>query len=113
MSTYEEVHAGAVVLGHDGNSWGVEQITHEDGITVVTLVRHGARVAGYPPAGTEVTVIEPADVSEEARAAQVLIDAFGSVELIGEIYSAFVDHPGDAMASLEAAFRAAGFEVED
>lgn len=84
VSTYEQVHAGDVVLGHDGNAWGVEQIVHDDGVTVVTLVRHGERVTGRPPAGTEVTVLAPADVRAEGWAAQQLIDAFGSVVLIRE-----------------------------
>lgn len=84
MSTYEQVHTGDVVLGHDGDTWGVEQIVHDDGVTVVTLVRHGERVTGRPPAGTEVTVLVPADVRAEEWAVQQLIDAFGPVELIGE-----------------------------
>lgn len=83
MTTYEQVHSGAVVLGHDGALWGVEHIQHEPTLAV-TLVRHGRRLTGYPPAGTEVTVVEPADVSGELTAAQNLIDAFGSVELIAE-----------------------------
>lgn len=83
MTTYEEIHTGAVVLGHDGATWGVEQIVHEP-VLAVTLVRHGFRTTGYPPPRTEVTVIVPADVSEEFRAAQLLGDAFGGVDLIAE-----------------------------
>lgn len=74
MASYEQVHAGDTVLGHDGNVWGVESIDHGPPL-VVTLVKHGERVTGYPPAGTEVTVIEAADVRAEQWAAQVLIDA--------------------------------------
>lgn len=87
MTTYEQVHAGAVVLGYDNQAWGVEQIMHSPTLAV-TLVRHGARVTGYPPAGTEVTVLDPADVRAEEWAAQVLIEAFGSVELLGERWEA-------------------------
>jgi hypothetical protein len=83
--TYEHLHAGVVVLGGDGEPWGVEQILHEPQLAV-TLVRHGQRVTGYPPAGTAVTVIDPADVRAEEWAAQVLIDAFGPVQLIGEAW---------------------------
>jgi hypothetical protein len=83
MTTYEQVHAGATVLGHDGQVWGVEAIDREPHLSV-TLVRYGQRVTGYPPAGTPVTVIEPADVRAEAWAAQQLIDAFGSVEIVSE-----------------------------
>lgn len=83
MTTYEQVHSGAVVLGHDGALWGVEHIEREPTLAV-TLVRHGQRVTGWPPAGIEVTVIDQPDMSAEFWAAQNLIDAFGSVELIAE-----------------------------
>jgi hypothetical protein len=86
-TTYEQLHAGAIVLGGDGEPWGVEQIDHEPQLAV-TLVRLGQRVTGYPPLGTPVTVIDPADVRAEEWAAQVLIDAFGSVQLIGERWEA-------------------------
>lgn len=85
MTTYEEVHSGAVVLGHDGALWGVEHIEHEPAL-MVTLVRPGFSMTGYPPPGTEITVVVPADVSAEARAAGLLIEAFGSVDLIAEHY---------------------------
>ena len=87
MARYEDIHVGAVVLGHDGAAWGVQAIDRVP-VLAVTLVRHGARVTGYPPPGTEVTVIDPVDVTEEARAVQVLIDAFGPVELISERWEA-------------------------
>lgn len=86
-ATYEQLHAGAIVLGGDGSPWGVEQILFQPTLAV-TLVRLGERVTGYPPAGTPVTVIDPADVRAEEWAAQVLIDAFGPVELIGERWEA-------------------------
>jgi hypothetical protein len=87
VTTYEQVHSGAVVLGHDGALWGVEAIMREP-VLSVTLVQHGRRVTGYPPAGTEVTVIEDADVAAEFRAAEVLANAFGPVELVAE----WIDH---------------------
>lgn len=86
MTTYEGVHAGDVVLGHDGELWGVEQITHAPQLAV-TLVKGGGehRITGYPPAGTEVTVFQRADVSSELLAAQALIDAgLGPLELLSE-----------------------------
>ena len=83
MTTYEEVHTGAVVLGHDGDLWGVEHIEREPALAV-TLVKHGQRVTGYPPAGTPITVVEPADVTAEARAAQTLIDAGFDVGIVRE-----------------------------
>lgn len=84
MDTYETVHAGDVILGHDGQEWGIEQIDHSGGMTVVTLVRFSERVTGQPPAGTPVTVLSRADTIEEARAFAVLQQSFGDVSLIGE-----------------------------
>jgi hypothetical protein len=85
MPGYEQVHAGDTVLGHDGDVWGVEAIDHGPPLAV-TLVKHGGavRVTGYPPAGTPVTVVEPADVGAEERAYAVLTEAFGPIEILGE-----------------------------
>lgn len=83
MASYEQVHAGDIVLGHDGELWGVEAIDHEPQLAVV-LVKHGYRVVGYPPAGTPITVVTPAKVAAEARAAQVFIDAGLDVEIVHE-----------------------------
>lgn len=85
MATYEDVHAGDVVLGHDGEVWGVEYIARVPSLVVVLIREGGAyRVTGRPPAGTEVTILQHADVSGEASAAQVFIDAGLDVELISE-----------------------------
>lgn len=85
MTTYEQVHAGATVLGHDGDVWGVEVIDHGPPLAV-TLVKDGGhtRVTGYPPPGTPVTVVTPADVRAEERAAQMFIDAGLGVEVVSE-----------------------------
>jgi hypothetical protein len=83
MSTFEQVHAGDTVLGHDGEVWGVKAIDHVPYLAV-TLIKYGQQVTGYPPAGTPVTVVAPADLSAEFWAAQVLIDAGFDVELIAE-----------------------------
>ncbi len=83
MATYEQVHAGDTVLGHDGELWGVEGIDHVPQLAV-TLVKHGRRITGYPPPGTGVTVVTSADVGAEAAAAQVFIDAGLGVEIVSE-----------------------------
>lgn len=85
MTTYEGVHAGDTVLGHDNDVWGVEVIDHGPPL-VVTLVKDEGRtrVTGQPPAGTPVTVVARADVAAEARAAQVFIDAGFELEILGE-----------------------------
>jgi hypothetical protein len=83
MSGYEQVHAGDIVLGHDGELWGVAGIDREPQLTV-TLVRHGRRIVGYPPPGTPVTVVNPAGTEAEAAVAQVLIDAGFAIEIVGE-----------------------------
>ena len=84
MDTYETVHAGDVVLGHDGQEWGVAAI----GGGAVTLVRFGEQVTGYPPGGTPVTVLSRADTIEEARAYDVLRASYGDVEVLGEVWTA-------------------------
>jgi hypothetical protein len=81
--TYETVHAGDIVLGHDGQLWGVEAIEHEP-VLAVTLVQNGSRVVGRPPAGTPVTVVTRADTSAEQRAVNALLGQGLSVELISE-----------------------------
>lgn len=83
MATFEQVHAGDTVLGHDGEVWGVKGIDHVPHLAV-TLVKYGQQVVGYPPPGTPVTVVTPADLSAEFWATQILIDAFGAVEVISE-----------------------------
>jgi hypothetical protein len=83
MPGYEQVHAGDIVLGHDGQEWGVAEIQHAPHLAV-TLVRHGARITGYPPAGTPITVITPADFSAEAHAWQALDAAGLQPEILGE-----------------------------
>lgn len=83
MAGYEDVHTGDVVVGHDGELWGVQTIVSGPPLSV-TLVRHGTRVTGQPPAGTEVTIHSRADVSAEAYAFGLLASAFGDVALIGE-----------------------------
>jgi hypothetical protein len=81
--TYEEVHAGDHVLGHDGDIWGVAEIEHVPRIAV-TLVKPGCRVTGYPPAGTPVTIVARSDVTAEHAAAGVLIAAGFNIDIISE-----------------------------
>jgi hypothetical protein len=83
MAGYEQVHAGDIVLGHDGELWGVASIDHAPQLAV-TLVRPGHRVTGYPPRGTPVTVVQAADVQAEAQTADILIGALGPIEILGE-----------------------------
>lgn len=85
MATYEQVHAGDTVLGHDNDVWGVEAVDHGPPLAV-TLVKHNrtVRVVGYPPPGTPVTIITRADLAAEERAAQNFIDAGFNVEIISE-----------------------------
>lgn len=77
MATYEEVHAGATVLGHDNDVWSVEAIDVTPAWTAVTLVKDEGRtrVTGYPPPGTPVTILSSPDLSAEAAAWQVLAEA--------------------------------------
>jgi len=85
VPTYEEVHAGDHVLGHDGDLWGVEAIEHVPRLAV-TLVKPGHKVTGYPPAGTPVTIVHRSDIAAELAAAQVLIDGGFNIEIVAERY---------------------------
>lgn len=86
MATYEEVHAGATVLGHDHDTWGVESIVKDAGHIVVTLVKDEGRtrVTGYPPPGTPVTILSSPDLPDESAAWQVLADAGLDPEIVYE-----------------------------
>jgi hypothetical protein len=75
---YERVLTGDIVLGHDGELWGVAGIQHAPQLAV-TLTRYGTTVTGYPPAGTPVTVVQPAGV-------QAFIDAGLAPEFLGEMW---------------------------
>lgn len=86
MTTYEQVHAGDHVLGHDGEVWGVAEIDHAPALRVV-LVRPGHRVQGWPPAGTAATIVHRADVSAEFAACELLARCGLGVELLGERYA--------------------------
>lgn len=83
MTTYEQVHAGDHVLGYDGDVWGVAALDQSP-VLRVEMVKPGARLVGYPPAGTEVVVLAAQDVSAEAAAWSVL-NALGLCpEILGE-----------------------------
>jgi hypothetical protein len=86
VATYEALHAGDLVLGDDGEVWGVSYISHVPQLTV-TLVRPGNAVTGCPPLGMPVTVVQRADVTEEFRAAHFLIMGLGAVEILGETWT--------------------------
>jgi hypothetical protein len=83
--TYEDVHAGDHVLGHDSEVWGVAEIDHAPALRVV-LVRPGHRVQGWPPAGTPVTIVHRADVSAESAAVEALLSAGLTPELMREVW---------------------------
>lgn len=88
MTTWDQVHAGDVVIGHDGQTWGVESIAPHPAGPVVTIVRHGQRATGQPPPGTPITVIESTDMTAEAHAFNVLAAAGLQPELLRESYRA-------------------------
>lgn len=84
MTTFEDLHAGDHVLGHDNDTWGVAAITRSPRL-VVALVKPGSRLVGYPPPGTPVTVLHRADIRVEEMAAGVLIaGGLGEIEIISE-----------------------------
>lgn len=78
MATWEAAHAGDIVLGHDGLTYGVIDVVRGDPRgPVVTMIRHGV-VSGpaQPPPGTPIVILEAADVGAEAA-------AFSMFELAG------------------------------
>lgn len=87
MATYEDVHAGDLVLGYDNAVWGVAAVERVPRLAV-TLVRHGARMTGWPPAGTEVSIVQRADVTAEHAAAGVLLAAGFNLDIISEYWTA-------------------------
>lgn len=87
MSTWEDVHAGAIVGGHDGLLYGVLSIdhTHASG-PIVTLTRYGV-VTGpaQPPPGTPIAIISQPDLTAEGYAFEVLAAGGLQPELLGEM----------------------------
>jgi hypothetical protein len=86
VSSWETVHAGDTVLGHDGLTYGVLEIVHGDpqGPTV-TLTRFGVTVGpAQPPPGTPITVLSTTDMSAEARAFAALAEAGLAPQVIRE-----------------------------
>jgi hypothetical protein len=84
-ATWEQTHAGDIVLGHDGLAYGVADIVLGDPRgPIVTLTRFGEQLVAQPPPGTPITVIQPVDTDLEARAFAVLADAGLAPEVIRE-----------------------------
>lgn len=86
--TYGQLHAGDIVLGDDGEQWGVEYVATQYGPGTtpfaVGLVRHGRRVVGYPSPHAEVVVVQQADTALEAGAFETLQAAGLNPEVISE-----------------------------
>jgi hypothetical protein len=69
MNTWEDVHAGDIVLGHDNARYGVAEIEHgSPGGPRITLRRGGYRTTAQPPPRTPITILGRADVDDEANA---------------------------------------------
>jgi hypothetical protein len=68
-STYGQLHAGDVVLGADGEPWGVWRLwRYEGGQLTIVLMRGEREVTGYPRPDEPVTVVHRCDTSAEAAA---------------------------------------------
>jgi hypothetical protein len=87
VDTWGSLHAGDVVLGGDPPvEWGVERVVFGEvgqGLQV-TLVRHGERATAMIKAHLPVVVVRRADTSEEYRAAETLLAAGLTPEVIEE-----------------------------
>lgn len=88
QSTWAALHAGDVIVGADGDTWGVVLTSQATifGPFVITLYRLGREVIGYPPADGVVTVVQRADTRAERAAWSVLSDAGIEAEIIGETW---------------------------
>jgi hypothetical protein len=80
VTTWAAVHAGDIVLGHDGQEWGVLAVSSP----AVTLTRYGRTVAGRPDPADPVVITRPADHAATATAVDVLIAAGFVPEIISE-----------------------------
>lgn len=86
--TWDDVHAGDVIIGHDGQAYGVEDICPDPvrGPTI-TLIRHGIRTGpAQPPPGTPIRIAQRAETSGEAYAFGVLAAAGLNPQVIRESY---------------------------
>lgn len=81
-ATWEQVHVGDVVLGHDGLTYGVAGVAPGP---IITLYRHG-QISGpaQVPPGTPVTILQRADTAAEARAFAILAEAGLNPQIIRE-----------------------------
>lgn len=75
MTTWAECHAGDIVIGYDGQTWGVESIAPHPAGPAVTIVRHEQRLTAQPPGDTPIERLDEADVSAEAAAFATLTAA--------------------------------------
>ncbi len=73
--TWDTVHTGDVVLGHDQLEYGVAGIEPSPAGPIVTITRYGQRSIAQPPPGTPITVLARADMSAEAQAFAILAGA--------------------------------------
>lgn len=83
VSTWADVHAGYVVLGHDGYEWGVLAVDREHDLSV-TLTRYGRRITGHPDPSASVVITQTVDLAEQRDACQALINAGFPVHILSE-----------------------------
>jgi hypothetical protein len=90
--TYDaDARPGDIIRGGDGNVWQIAEMDRESprGFSV-TLVRDGYRVTGWPPLGTEVEILQRAEVPHGADAevsALQALAALGPVSLVREAWT--------------------------
>jgi hypothetical protein len=92
MSVWRDVHAGDIVLGHDGQEWGVLNVEHFRPAAggypsyplTITLTRYGRTIAGQPDPSAPVIITQSADHTIEYAAVQHLLDAGFPVCVVSE-----------------------------
>lgn len=85
--TWNDVHAGDIVRGHDGQLYGVASIERGDPCGMrVTLRRNGVPTTAQPLPTDPITIHAATDITLEAVAWQTLHDAGLGPEIIGETH---------------------------
>lgn len=88
MTTWDDVRAGCVVLGHDGLIYGVAAFEPHPAGPVIELVRDGHSIGwAQPPAGTPITVLHWPDTAAEAQAFNALALGGLNPQLIRETFT--------------------------
>ena len=86
MTTWEDVHAGDIVIGHDDLLYGIASVEPSEHGPRIVMRRDGRMVHAQPPPGTPIRVWAHAGLSAEAAAWQLFEDAGLRPQIIRETH---------------------------